>query len=32
MYYYNINGAALASLTPLEGLGPETEPAQSWRL
>ena len=23
MYYYNVNGAALASLIPLEGLGPE---------
>jgi hypothetical protein len=32
MYYYNINGAALASLTPLEGLGPQVEPTQSWRL
>ena len=27
MYYYNVNGAALASLIPLEGLGPEVEPA-----
>ena len=32
MYYYNVNGAALASLTPLEGLGPEVEPSNSWRL
>ena len=32
MYYYNVNGAALASLTPLEGLGPQVEPTQSWRL
>ncbi len=32
MYYYNFNGAALASLIPLEGLGPQTEPAGSWRL
>ena len=32
MYYYNINGAALVSLIPLEGMGPETEPSQSWRL
>ena len=32
MYYYNINGAALVSLTALEGLGPEVEPANSWRL
>ena len=23
MYYYNINGAALVSLIPLEGMGPE---------
>ena len=23
MYYYNMNGAALASLAPLEGLGPQ---------
>ena len=32
MYYYDINGAALASLTPLEGFGPEVEPTQNWRL
>lgn len=32
MYYYNINGAALASLTPLEGFGPQAEPSSSWRL
>ena len=32
MYYYNVNGAALASLIPLEGLGPEVEPAGGWRL
>ena len=32
MYYYDINGAALVSLVPLEGLGPETEPSGSWRL
>lgn len=32
MYYYNINGAALVSLTPLEGFGPETESSNSWRL
>ena len=32
MYYYNVNGAALASLIPLEGLGPQVEPTQSWRL
>ncbi len=32
MYYYNVNGAALASLAPLEGLGPEIEPSNSWRL
>ena len=32
MYYYNVNGAALASLIPLEGLGPEVESAGGWRL
>lgn len=32
MYYYNVNGAAMVSLTPLEGFGPETEPANSWRM
>ena len=32
MYYYNINGAAMVSLTPLEGFGPETEPSGSWRM
>ena len=32
MYYYNVNGAALASLAPMEGLGPEVEPSNSWRL
>ena len=32
MYYYDIKGAALASLVPLEGFGPQTEPANSWRL
>ena len=32
MYYYNINGAALVSFTPLEGVGPEAAPARSWRL
>ena len=32
MYYYNINGAPLVSLTPLEGFGPQVEPAQCWRL
>ena len=32
MYYYNVNGAALASLIPLEGLGLEVEPAGGWRL
>ena len=32
MYYYNINGATLVSLSPLEGLGPQVEPAQCWRL
>lgn len=32
MYYYNVNGAALASLVPLEGFGPQTEPANSWRI
>ena len=32
MYYYNINGAALVSLVPLEGFGPEVEPTQNWRL
>ena len=32
MYYYNINGATMVSLTPLEGFGPEIEPTQSWRL
>ena len=32
MYYYNINGATLVSLTPLEGFGPQVEPTQSWRL
>ena len=32
MYYYNINGATLVSLTALEGLDPEVEPANSWRL
>lgn len=32
MYYYNVNGATLASLIPLEGFGPQTEPANSWRM
>ena len=32
MYYYNVNGATLVSLIPLEGLGPEAEPSNSWRL
>ena len=32
MYYYNVNGAALVSLTPLEGFGPEIDPGQRWRL
>ena len=32
MYYYNIDGAALVSMTPMEGLGPEVEPTGSWRL
>ncbi len=32
MYYYNINGAALVSFTPLEGVGPEAAPTRSWRL
>ncbi len=32
MYYYNMNGATLVSLTPLEGFGPEAEPARSWRM
>lgn len=32
MYYYNVNGATLVSLTPLEGFGPETEPSNSWRM
>ena len=32
MYYYNMNGAALASLAPLEGLGPQVEPSGGWRL
>lgn len=32
MYYYNINGATLVSLIPLEGFGPQTEPANSWRM
>ena len=32
MYYYNVKGAALASLVPLEGFGPQTEPANSWRM
>ena len=32
MYYYNVNGATLVSLTPLEGFGPQVEPTQSWRL
>ena len=32
MYYYNINGATLVSLTPLEGFGPQTGPANSWRM
>ena len=32
MYYYNFNGATLVSLIPLEGLGPEAEPSNSWRL
>ena len=32
MYYYNYNGAALVSLVPLEGFGPQVEPANSWRL
>lgn len=32
MYYYNCCGANFVSLTPLEGFGPEVEPAQGWRL
>ena len=32
MYYYNVSGASLVSLTPLEGFGPEAGPSQSWRL
>lgn len=32
MYYYNVNGATLTSLVPLEGFGPQTEPANSWRM
>ena len=32
MYYYNYNGAALVSLVPLEGFGPEVEPSSGWRL
>ena len=32
MYYYNVKGATLASLVPLEGFGPQTEPANSWRM
>lgn len=32
MYYYNVNGATLVSLVPLEGFGPQTEPANSWRM
>ena len=32
MYYYNVNGAALASLIPLEGLTPDTGPSNHWRL
>ena len=32
MYYYNYNGAAMLSLAPLEGFGPEVEPSQSWRM
>lgn len=32
MYYYNVNGATLVSLIPLEGFGPQTEPANTWRM
>lgn len=32
MYYYNVKGATLVSLVPLEGFGPQTEPANSWRM
>lgn len=32
MYYYNVKGATLASLVPLEGFGPQTEPTNSWRM
>lgn len=32
MYYYNVNGATLTSLVPLEGFGPQTEPANTWRM
>lgn len=32
MYYYNVKGTTLASLVPLEGFGPQTEPASSWRM
>ena len=32
MHYYNFNGATLVSAQPLEGLGPQVEPAQCWRL
>ena len=32
MHYYNFNGAALVSAQPLEGFGPEVEPAGSWRM
>ena len=32
MYNDNLNGAALVSFTPLEGVGPEAAPARSWRL
>ena len=32
MYYYNHSGVNLVSITPLEGFGPEAEPANSWRL
>lgn len=32
MHYYNFNGAALVSAQPLEGFGPQVEPAQCWRL
>lgn len=32
MYYYNHQGVNFVSVEPLEGFGPEVEPAQNWRL